>query len=73
MDQGATGALAHTSTESTALAGKSVKDALATKVGTVTVRACHRCLCAKDAPQFVGRACPICRGRVTGVLAIFDT
>ena len=32
----------------------------------------HRCLCAADAPQFVGKACPVCRGRVTGVLAIFD-
>jgi hypothetical protein len=41
---------------------------------TMAVYPCgHRCLCAKDAPQFVGRACPICRGRVTGVLAIFDT
>ncbi len=32
----------------------------------------HRCLCAVDAPRFVGAACPICRGPVTSVLAIFD-
>ena len=32
----------------------------------------HRCLCAVDAPRFVGTACPICRGPATSVLAIYD-
>ncbi len=34
----------------------------------------HRCLCTVDARHFEGpgKACPICRGPVTSVLAIFD-
>ena len=32
----------------------------------------HRCLCAEDAPRFVGECCPICRQRIESVLAIFD-
>jgi hypothetical protein len=42
---------------------------------TVAIAPCgHRCLCAQDAPRFsaVGAACPICRGAVRSVLAIFD-
>ena len=40
---------------------------------TMAVYPCgHRCLCAEDAPRFVGTACPICRGPVTSVLAIYD-
>jgi hypothetical protein len=40
---------------------------------TMAVYPCgHRCLCAIDAPRFVGAACPICRGPATSVLAIFD-
>ena len=40
---------------------------------TIAVQPCgHRCLCAVDAPQFVGKACPICRGPVECVEAIYD-
>ena len=40
---------------------------------TIAVQPCgHRCLCAVDAPQFVGKACPICRGPVGSVQAIYD-
>ena len=40
---------------------------------TMAVYPCgHRCLCAVDAPRFVGTACPICRGPATSVLAIYD-
>ena len=40
---------------------------------TMAVYPCgHRCLCAVDARRFVGAHCPICRGPVASVLAIFD-
>ena len=41
---------------------------------TMAVNPCgHRCLCVDDAPRFVGTACPICRGPVLSILAIFDS
>jgi hypothetical protein len=40
---------------------------------TMAVFPCgHRCLCAVDAPRFLGAACPICRGRVASIQTIFD-
>ena len=40
---------------------------------TMAVYPCgHRCLCAADAPHFVSKACPVCRGPVVDVHTIFD-
>ena len=40
---------------------------------TIAASPCgHRCLCTVCAPQFIGAVCPICRGPVASVLAIFD-
>ncbi len=41
---------------------------------TMAISPCgHRCLCAEDARRLLGAACPICRGPVASVLAIFDS
>ena len=41
---------------------------------TMAINPCgHRCLCVVDAPRFASATCPICRGPVRSILAIFDS